>query len=64
MICPKCGGKIRVADLVHNKNENATYRRRECTECGHKFYTTESEIEKTSEFWRDWSVHHRDSSKE
>lgn len=61
MICPKCGGKIKVSDLVHNDTHNETYRRKECKLCGYRFYTTEYEVEKTSEFWRIWSNNHRNS---
>ena len=58
MTCPKCGGKIRVLDTVHNP-DNETYRRKRCTVCSHEFFTTEFEIEVTDEFKREWSIYGR-----
>lgn len=52
MICPDCGGKIRVVDTLHSPN-NETYRRRKCTECDYAFYTIEYEVEETEMFLED-----------
>lgn len=40
MKCPKCKGETRVIDTRH---DNETMRCRVCKECGHRFYTLESE---------------------
>ena len=41
MTCPVCGGVV-IARGTESDCE-AVYRRRECKECGHVFYTTECE---------------------
>ena len=47
MVCPKCGGKVRVAYCL--PNETSVLRKRNCNNCGYTFCTTES-IQKTSRF--------------
>lgn len=63
MRCPKCNGKTRVIDNVYNPKTNESYRRRECKECGHNFYTTEFEVPVTGEFLDAWSMYHRKSQR-
>lgn len=64
MVCPKCGGKISVRDVVHDASQNESYRRKKCSSCGYEFYTTESQTERTSEFLKTWSEKHRNNIKE
>lgn len=58
MNCIKCGGKIRVVDLVHT-NDNETYRRKRCKTCGNEFFTIEFEAEADEKFIMEWGVCHR-----
>lgn len=53
MICPKCHGRVEVKDSV-NVAWNEIYRRRQCVECGHVFYTAEFEVEQNHRFEREW----------
>lgn len=46
MNCPECGGQTRVVKPFHT-TKNQTLRWRACANCGHRFYTLETEIEKT-----------------
>lgn len=55
MTCPDCCGKVTVADTVHITDTNEIYRKRKCLECGHVFYTTEFEVEKTEQFRNEWN---------
>lgn len=55
MQCPKCNGKVIVIDSSNNTDDNETYRRRKCTVCGYKFYTSEMVVEHTDEFKRLWN---------
>lgn len=59
MKCPKCKGKLKVADSVHNTQENETYRRKVCLDCGFMFYTVEFPIEQTKRFEEDWAAYYR-----
>lgn len=44
LTCPKCEGVPRVLNATASvRQPNATYRRRECTICGHRFNTIEAE---------------------
>lgn len=43
MLCTECDGKTKVIDT--RRNEFEVYRHRECTVCGHKFYTIEEELD-------------------
>lgn len=53
MNCPKCNSnKVRVVDT--RQAEDATYRKRECKECEHTFYTAEFECEYNKQFELDW----------
>lgn len=45
MICPKCNGKVHVKDTRNNRYKNEVFRQRECRQCGHIFYSVESEVE-------------------
>lgn len=62
MTCPVCGGKTRVADIVHTP-ENEVYRRVECRDCGHSFYTVEYEIENDKTLRDIWRKNHRNCKK-
>ena len=42
MLCPKCNGKTRVVDNVKDHENEAVYRKRLCTVCGHEFFTSET----------------------
>lgn len=53
MKCPKCGGKMRVLDLVHTDN-NETYRRKRCQACEHEIHTVEFEVEVDEKFSMEW----------
>ena len=57
MVCPECGGKVHVIDNVSSDDEN--YRKRECKECGHIFYTLEFEVEYDTTFKKAWRKNHR-----
>lgn len=59
MVCPRCGGKVRVIDSVNNTEENEIYRKRKCEYCELVFYTTECELRRDERFARDWYKHHR-----
>lgn len=58
MNCPKCNCKTRVTDVAHTDN-NETYRRKRCSECGHVFFTIEFEADKDDAFWEDWQKFNR-----
>lgn len=57
MICPECGGKMNQTATVYNPNEQETYRRRECVNCGYPMYTVEYEVEPNERFEMDWAEH-------
>lgn len=59
MICPKCGAKTKVRDIVQNDFDNETLRQKSCPTCGHVFYTVESETANNSEFNKKWYQNHR-----
>lgn len=59
MKCPKCNGKCRVTDTVQDRENNETLRERKCTECGHKFYTAETEVQRDEYFFFAWYANHR-----
>ena len=59
MLCPICNGKIKVKDVVHNTDENETYRLRECCNCHRQFYTSEFEIDGDELFTKLWEIYHR-----
>lgn len=54
MICPECGGKIKVMETAQTEN-NETYRRKKCLECGRLIFTAEYEVEPTEQFRTEWS---------
>lgn len=43
MNCPKCGSEARVRESI--AGADATQRQRQCKECKHLFYTTETIVE-------------------
>lgn len=53
MKCDKCGGATHVTDVRHD--EDNTYRKCVCKQCGHITYTVEYPIEKDKQFERTWS---------
>ena len=57
MTCPVCGGSVTAVDTAHTCEE--TYRRRKCKECGHIFFTTESELKTSARDFRYHSVKRR-----
>lgn len=59
MVCPRCGGKIRVVDSVNNTDENETYRRKKCDDCELVFYTTEYEVRRDQQLVYRWHKYHR-----
>lgn len=61
MKCPKCSGKVKVLDTVQT-SENEIYRRRKCLVCGNIFFTTEFEVDITSDFLDEYHKHYRTSS--
>lgn len=63
MRCPKCNGKAKVTDTI-NSAENEIYRKRKCLACGHVFYTTEFEVEQTTEFLHEYRKAYRSNSLE
>lgn len=63
MTCPNCGGKVRVINSANNTDDNEVYRRRECTVCGSRFYTTEFLVEHTDEFKQLWNAYVRQNLK-
>ena len=64
MKCPKCKGKLKVADSVHNPKENETYRRKVCLDCGLMFYTVEFPIEQNKRFEEEWAAYYRRNNKQ
>ena len=52
MVCPKCGGKIRVTDTFPTEN-NEIYRHRKCDVCCYSFYTVEFEVEYSEQLGRE-----------
>lgn len=62
MTCPKCGGKTKVVDVVHNLEDGETYRKRICESCSDKFFTVESEI-KYDEIREEWNEYLRGKEK-
>lgn len=64
MRCPKCGGKALVVDGVLNERYNEAYRQRDCSGCGHTFYTVEFEVLATDDhFKKAWSEKHKNDNK-
>lgn len=55
-MCPKCGGKSKSFNIVHNNKNKETYRERICLDCGRVFYTVEFDIPPTRRFLRDWFI--------
>ncbi len=45
MKCPKCDNRLKVIDTRHNLEDNETYRRLRCYDCGSEFYSGEFEID-------------------
>ena len=64
MHCPKCGGKIRVRDVVHNNSNNETYRLKRCDVCENEFYTVEFELVQQNGFENIWRRNYRSYQKE
>lgn len=50
MKCPKCNGKAKVTNTVHDYENRETHRSRICLSCGHKFYSSEFETVPTARF--------------
>ena len=46
MTCPNCGGDTKVIDS--RSNIDHVIRRRKCRECGHCFYTIETDVDMNS----------------
>lgn len=44
IVCPKCGGRVKLVDSRPIKFLNTQYRVKECVDCGVRFKTTESVI--------------------
>ena len=61
--CPKCGAPASVKDVVMNTDDNEQYRKKECTECGHVFFTLEFEVEADDCLLENWYAHHRDTAR-
>lgn len=65
MFCPKCDGlKVRVTVTVENIDENETYKRYKCYECGCYFYTVEFEAITDKIFKETWEVYRKRYSNE
>lgn len=58
MTCPKCKGKLRIIDIVHNPTEDEKYRLYKCPDCGHSIFTVEYEVVLNQRFEEDWVEHH------
>lgn len=59
--CPKCNSKSYVLDTVTNPDDNETYRKRECTECGNVFFTLEMIVDADSCLLENWYRYSRDT---
>lgn len=59
MKCPVCKGKVQVIDIVHNPDDQETYRAKQCTSCNHIFYTVEYEAVVNQVFEENWAGYHR-----
>lgn len=59
MTCNKCGGKSKIVDTVNVKDDNETYRKHKCVECGRVFYTTEIEIVPDDLYIDNWYDNYR-----
>lgn len=46
MLCPICLGETRVIDSRPTEDEMCVWRRRRCIECGHRYNTLESIVER------------------
>ena len=53
MTCPKCEGKTKV--LESRTVELLVARKRECLECGYRFFTEETEVEDNTAMKYYWS---------
>ena len=58
MICPKCKNKLVLVDVVHNLEENETYRAKRCSngDCGYSFFTVEYEVIVNQRFEEDYAA--------
>lgn len=59
MMCPKCGEKLEVKDVVHNAADNEVYRKRVCKKCKAEIFTTEFEVEPDMDYMELWYSNHR-----
>lgn len=60
MTCPKCNStRIAIRDSVNNTEENETYRKRVCADCGRIFHTVEFEVEYNDRFKKEWHKYYR-----
>ena len=59
MVCTVCGGKLINTDTVRNFDDNESYRRKRCLECGHILYTIEFEAERDEHYRKLWTKYHR-----
>lgn len=62
MICPKCGGKVRIPDVRNEETANDVLRKRKCLECGHIFYTVETIVEFEGKFKLQWRLNDRNKT--
>lgn len=58
MTCPDCGGKTRTVDTAQTQN-NETYRRKKCLECGRLIFTIEYEVEPDEQYRKDWNMNRK-----
>ena len=62
MTCPECNGGTLVIDT--REFAGAVYRRRKCRNCGYKFYTEETEIDKSEEVLKNMRLFYKNGRKE
>lgn len=58
MKCPKCGGDVRIVDIVRAA-DNELWRKKKCEDCKRIFYTIEFEVEENQQFKEEWEVYIR-----
>ena len=56
MVCSECNGNSKVIDNV--EIDGYMYRKRQCLNCGHKFYTTEIEVN-YKRIRNEWNANYR-----
>lgn len=50
--CPYCDGKLNTVNVVHNTDDDETYRLKKCVVCNRELYTVEFEVEDNLSFHR------------